>query len=69
MKNNQILRTVDAGKPAAKVGNTCRISFVDRMNHGVLIKFEDGRCALFSEALLYATLPHAEKVDASAIEW
>jgi len=41
---------------------TSRITYVDRLNGGVVIAFEDGRCALFSTALLYKTLAQAEEL-------
>ena len=38
-----------------------RITNVDRLNGGVVVTFEDGRCRFFSTALLYKTLPQAEE--------
>jgi hypothetical protein len=39
-----------------------RITYVDRLNGGVVITFEDGRCGFFSTALLYKTLAQAEEL-------
>ena len=33
-----------------------------RLKDGVVITFEDGRCAVYSTALLYATLPKAHEL-------
>jgi hypothetical protein len=42
-----------------------RIVHVDRMSNAVAITFEDGRCALFTGPLLYATLPDAVDLNCS----
>ncbi|WP_263385623.1 hypothetical protein [Granulicella arctica] len=39
-----------------------RIVSAERLNGGVIIAFEDGKCAVYSAALLYATFSHAEHV-------
>ena len=39
-----------------------RILYADRLNGGVIITFDDGKCAVYSAALLHATLPQAEQV-------
>ena len=49
--------------------NTRRIVNTDRMNDGIVIKFDDGRCAFFSCALLYATLPKCEPLDETIATW
>jgi len=36
------------------------IIFAERLSGGVVIAFDDGRCALFSASLLYTTIPQAE---------
>jgi hypothetical protein len=36
-----------------------RIIHIERMSGGIVVTFEDGRTALFSGPLLYATLPAA----------
>ena len=46
-----------------------RIVAVNRLNRGVIISFDDGRCAFFSEALLYEALPKAEEVDEAVVDW
>jgi hypothetical protein len=33
-----------------------------RLRDGVVITFEDGRCAVYSAALLYATLPKTHEL-------
>jgi hypothetical protein len=43
--------------------NAPRIVHVDRMSGGIAITFEDGRSALFTAPLLYATLPQAFDLD------
>ncbi len=41
----------------------------DRLNASVIITFNDGRCAVYSSALLYAALPQAEELyDSRAAE-
>ena len=37
-----------------------RITYVERMSGGVVVTFEDGRCAVYSAALLNATFSQAE---------
>jgi len=37
-----------------------RIVEADRLNSGVVITFDDGRCALYSASLLYANLDAAQ---------
>ena len=46
-----------------------RILSAERLNRGIVIAFDDGRCALFLDALLYATLPQAEELDERKVEW
>ena len=41
---------------------TSRIVFVERLRSSVLITFEDGRCALYSAALLYAAMGEAREI-------
>jgi hypothetical protein len=33
-----------------------------RLRDGVVITFEDGKCALYTAALLFAMFPHADKL-------
>jgi hypothetical protein len=42
-----------------------RIVEAERMTDGILITFEDGKCAVFSSPLLYATLPQARHLEVS----
>ncbi len=44
-----------------------RILSADRLDNSVLIAFDDGRCAVYSAALLYATLSQADEVSADDI--
>ena len=34
----------------------------DRLDDSIIITFDDGRCAMYSSALLYATLQQAEEL-------
>ncbi len=45
------------------------ISLVDLLNNGLVLKFDDGRCAFFSCQLLYDTLPWADELDESNLAW
>ena len=45
-----------------------RIVHVERLDGGVIITFDDGKCAVYSAALLYATFPQADEVDESALD-
>ena len=47
---------------------TPSILFAERLSNGVIITFEDGHVALYTNALLYATLPFAEAIDVSEDE-
>ena len=49
--------------------NDPRILSAERLHRGIIIAFDDGRCAFFSETLLYATLPQAEEMDEREVEW
>jgi hypothetical protein len=46
-----------------------RIVAVDRLNEGVLIKFQGGRCVFYSDQLLYEIIPRAEERDEEARVW
>ncbi len=39
-----------------------RIVYAERMADSIIVGFDDGRCALYSAALLHATLSQAEEV-------
>lgn len=39
-----------------------KIISADRLEGGVIVSFEDGRCAIYSAALMYATLSQAREV-------
>jgi hypothetical protein len=40
-----------------------RVTLAERMEGGVIISFADGKCAVYSASLLYATLSQASHVD------
>lgn len=42
---------------------------VERLNDGVVIKFDDGTCGFYPEALLYEVFPKAEPMDESYVAW
>ena len=42
-----------------------RIVYVERLSDGVVVAFDDGRCALYSSRLLYETFHDAEPIDDS----
>lgn len=48
---------------------TRRIISADRLEEGVVVKFDDGRCAFYSCALLYATLPQSQELDETELDW
>lgn len=45
------------------------IVIVDRTNDGVVIKFNDGRCAFYSCTYLYSKLSECEQLDESQLDW
>lgn len=46
-----------------------RIVVADRMNDGLIIKFDDGKCAFYSCALLYENLSKCEELDETDLHW
>ena len=48
---------------------TRRIVNADRMNDGLIIKFNDGKCAFFSCSLLYATLQRCKELTETEVIW
>jgi hypothetical protein len=40
----------------------------ERLNGAVVITFDDGKCAVYSAALLYAMFPQADRVDESYLD-
>ena len=40
---------------------------VDKLQDGILITFKDGQCAVYSEFLLYAMLPQAQRVESDLV--
>ena len=45
-----------------------RIIHAERMEDGVIIEFEDGKCAVFPASLLNATIPQANQVNENNLE-
>ena len=45
------------------------ISAADILNDGLVLKFDDGRCAFYSCQLLYDTLPWADEMDEADLAW
>lgn len=61
--------TCEAEEFSVKVDNTGmkthpdpRIVYVDRVDGSIIVSFHDGKSALYSAALLYATLPQARVI-------
>ena len=46
-----------------------RIVVADRMNDGIIIKFDDGKCAFYSCELLYVNLSKCEELDETVLHW
>ena len=45
------------------------ISAAETLNDGLILKFNDGRCAFYSCQLLYNALPWAEEMDETNLMW
>jgi hypothetical protein len=45
------------------------IMATERLNDGVIVRFEGGRCVFYSASLLYKIIPQAEEQDESPPEW
>jgi hypothetical protein len=43
-----------------------RIVSCDRMDNGIVVSFDDGKTALYSAALLHATLPQARAMPSDS---
>jgi len=43
-----------------------RVIFSDRIDGGIVVGFEDGKTALYSAALLHATLPQAQMMPSDS---
>jgi hypothetical protein len=39
------------------------VKYAERIGGGIMITFADGKCALFTADLLYATLPKAQELN------
>jgi len=45
-----------------KMKTPTRIVCAERMTDGIVVTFEDGKCAIFSTAFMYANLRYAEAI-------
>ena len=41
----------------------------ERLSDGLVVKFQDGRCAFYSAVLLSAIFADAEELDEAAVAW
>ncbi len=41
----------------------------ERLNDGLVIKFDDGKCAFYSALLLRATFAQARELDETRTDW
>ena len=41
----------------------------ERLNSGIVIRFDDGQCAFYSSILLFSKLPECEKLNEADVEW
>ena len=48
---------------------TRKIVIADRTNSGIILKFDDGRCAFYSCAFLYSKLSECEELDEADLQW
>ncbi len=46
-----------------------RIITAERLNTGLVIRFEDGQCAFYSSAFLFSKLPECKQLREEDIEW
>lgn len=46
-----------------------RIVTVDRLNNGIVVKFDDGRCVLYPCAFLYAKIAECKELDEAKPSW
>ena len=46
-----------------------RIIAAERLNAGLVIKFENGRCAFYSCAFLFSKLSECKELSEADIEW
>ena len=51
------------------ISDAPRITAAERLNEGLVIKFEDGQCAFYSDALLFSKLPECEQLEEAETEW
>jgi hypothetical protein len=47
--------------------NAPRIVYVERLGDGVIVTFDDGKCAVYPAALLYAVFPQARELRDEAL--
>lgn len=46
-----------------------RILAADRLNEGLVIRFENGQCAFYSTLFLFSKLPECEELKETDLEW
>lgn len=46
-----------------------RIVTAELLNDGIVVKFKDGRCFLYSASLLAQIIPRAQELDEAATTW
>ena len=46
-----------------------RILTAETLSDGLVLKFDDGRCAFYSSQLLYSLLSWAEEMDEENLMW
>lgn len=49
--------------------STPRIAIANRVNDGLVIKFDDGQCGFYSDAYLFSKLPECEALNEEDTEW
>jgi hypothetical protein len=45
-----------------------QVAWAERIGNGIIVTFDDGKCGVYSAALLYATFSQAEQVMESEDE-
>jgi len=46
-----------------------RIAAANRLNDGLVIKFDTGECGYYSDAFLFSKLPECERLNEEDNEW
>jgi hypothetical protein len=50
-------------------GDDARIAAVERLNEGIMVEFDDGRCVFYPASLLYESIPEAQEQDETRTDW